>query len=111
MSLLDVLKEHHDKVMKQDRTIQALFDNWAAVRTANNMADENGVIGTRDEFNQAVQEYIDSEYSCLDIRDFGFMYILLKQKEFPEEIISDIATYFQRQATFKELCKAYSERA
>jgi hypothetical protein len=38
------------------------------------------------------------------------MYILLKQKKYPEEVIEDIAKFFERGAHLQELLDAYKAR-
>jgi hypothetical protein len=101
--------QRNPDIEKYKKSIQFIIDGWAAVRTAAAMAGDTGVVGTRTEFNQAIKEYVLSN-PPLDLRDFGFMYSLLKKKEYPDEIIEDISHYFERGARLRELCEAYQER-
>lgn len=105
-----LLPKRHPDVEKYKKTMQFIIDGWAAVRTAAVMADETGLVGTKSEFNAAIKEFVMSNPE-LDLRDFGYMYILLKKKGWPDEIIEDVSRYFERGALLQELCEAYQERS
>lgn len=74
------------------------------------MADETGLVGIKHDFNEAIKEYVSSN-PRLDIRDFGYMYILLKRKGFSDEIIEDVSRYFEGAAELHDLCQAYEVRS
>jgi hypothetical protein len=97
-------------IEKYKKTMQFIIDGWAAVRVAAIMADETGRVGTKLEFNAAIKEYVMSNPD-LNLRDFGYIYILLKKKGWPDEIIEDVSHYFERGASLQELCEAYQERS
>ena len=90
--------------------MQFVIDGWLAVRTAAAISDENGLVGTKSAFNAAIQEYVTSN-PPLDLRDFGFMYVLLKKKGWSDDIIEDVSHYFERAATLQELCEAFQVRS
>ena len=79
------------------------------MRTAAAISDATGFIGSKKEFHDAVKAYLESN-PTLDLRDFGFMYVLLKQKKYPEEVIEDIAQYFENGAPLQSLIDAYRPR-
>ena len=102
--------ERDPAVVKYEKTIQYVINAWAACRTASYVADEDGNVGTKDELNAAVEAYVSSNPE-LNVADFGFMYVLLKNKGFPNEIIEDVSHYFERCALLSELNAAYRPRA
>jgi hypothetical protein len=96
-------------IEKYKKSFQFLIDGWATVRTAAVISETVGFVNSKKEFHDAVQSYLESNPS-LDLRDFGFMYVLLKQRKYPEEIIEDIAKYFEQNAPLEALLDAYKER-
>jgi hypothetical protein len=93
---------------KYVQSLQFIIDGWATVRTAAAIS-ESGYVNFKEEFYAAVKAYLESN-PPLDLRDFGFMYVLLKQKKYPEEVIEDIAQYFENGAPLQSLIDAYRPR-
>lgn len=94
---------------KYKDSLQFIIDSWACARTAAVMSDTAWFIDSKKEFYDAVQDYLESN-PLLSLRDFGFMYVLLKLKRYPEEIIEDIAKYFERGLPLQDLIDAYKAR-
>lgn len=93
---------------KYVQSFQFIIDGWAAVCTAA-VLSETEPLTSQQEFQTAVISFIESN-PTLDLRDFGFMYVLLKQRQYPEEVIEDIAHYFENGAPLWSLIDAYRPR-
>ena len=100
--------ERDSDIEKYVKSLQFVIDGWAALRTAAVITETESET-SRKEFHDAVHAYLVSN-PVLDLRDFGFMCILLKQREYPEEIIEDIAHYFAVGASLQSLIEAYRPR-
>jgi len=108
MTKKKLLIERNPDLEKYKISLQFVIDVWAATRISSvELVDARPV--HKEEFRSHVMAYLDSNPK-LDIRDFGFMYILLKQKKYPEEVIEDIAKFFERGAHLQELLDAYKAR-
>src|SRR6185369_1551829 len=98
-----------ENVEKYKKSIQFIIDGWAAIRTAAMMSDGSGKIGSNVEYNAAIKEFLMSNPE-LHLTDFGYMYVLMKKKGWPDEIIEDISHYFERGDSLETLYKAYQVR-
>jgi hypothetical protein len=95
---------------KYKKSMQYIFDGWVLIRTAVTMAGPSTYVGTKQELGTAVDRYYESN-PTLQPWEFLYMYPLLKENGFSDEVVDDVFSYFEREATLLEMCAAYRQHA